>query len=435
MNLSEFGARYSGRTGVIDLMEDLGRALTGGERLEMLGAGNPARIAQIEALWRRRFESIMSAPGALEEMLGNYDSPEGRPGFRRAVADALSAEVGVPIGPQNVCVTGGSQQAMFLLLNLFSGALPGSDRIGRILFPLLPEYIGYEDQPRLKAAVTACRPILSELGPHSFKYGIDHDALVATLEQARSGAADPIGAICVSRPTNPSGNVLTDAELADLSDLATRYDIPLIVDNAYGTPFPHIIFDDRLTGSARPIWNEQVILSMSLSKLGLPGPRTGIVVAAEPIIEALIRVNTILSLANNSVGQFIVEPLLADGTIVEVSHDVIGPYYRGRLEEAEAIAAEALGETVPWAMHRTEGAIFLWMRFPGLPISSFDLYQRLKLRNVIVVPGEYFFFGDPGREQWPHARECIRVNYGRAPEEVERGIAVIADEVRRAWHA
>jgi len=43
-----------------------------------------------------------------------------------------------------------------------------------------------------------------------------------------------IGAICVSRPTNPSGNVLTDEEVERLGVLAQRHDIPLIIDCGTG---------------------------------------------------------------------------------------------------------------------------------------------------------------------------------------------------------
>ena len=44
--------------------------------------------------------------------------------------------------------------------------------------------------------------------------------------------------ICVSRPTNPTGNVITDEELMKLDLLAQQRDIPLVIDNAYGVPFP-----------------------------------------------------------------------------------------------------------------------------------------------------------------------------------------------------
>ena len=44
------------------------------------------------------------------------------------------------------------------------------------------------------------------------------------------------------------------------------YDIPLFIDNAYGLPWPNIIFTEEAT----PYWDSNVILSMSLSKIGLP---------------------------------------------------------------------------------------------------------------------------------------------------------------------
>ncbi|MCC6716051.1 MAG: hypothetical protein IT496_12520, partial [Gammaproteobacteria bacterium] len=63
---------------------------------------------------------------------------------------------------------------------------------------------------------------------------------------------------------------------------------------------------------------------------------------------------------------------------------------------------------------------------------SAGLYQRLKARGVVVLPGHHFF---PGlREAWPHRHECIRVSYTPGDDVVRRGLAIIADEVR-AIHA
>ncbi|MBR7512929.1 aminotransferase class I/II-fold pyridoxal phosphate-dependent enzyme, partial [Mycobacterium tuberculosis] len=71
-----------------------------------------------------------------------------------------------------------------------------------------------------------------------FKYRVDFDTL-ENLAELHNGE---IGAICCSRPTNPTGNVLTDDEMARLEAIAKRFDIPLIIDNAYGMPFPNIIY-------------------------------------------------------------------------------------------------------------------------------------------------------------------------------------------------
>ena len=75
--------------------------------------------------------------------------------------------------------------------------------------------------------------------------------------------------------------------------------------------------------------------------------------------------------------------------------------------------------------------MFLWLWFEGLPITTRELYNRLKARGVLVVPGEFFFFGLD--EPWRHRDECIRINYAHAPDDVRRGIRIIAEEVRRAY--
>jgi hypothetical protein len=67
---------------------------------------------------------------------------------------------------------------------------------------------------------------------------------------------------------------------------------------------------------------------------------------------------------------------------------------------------------------------------PGLPIPVRELYERLKQRGVLVVAGDYFFFGDD-RPDWPHRHECIRVTYSMDEGVVRDGLRIIAEEVRR----
>jgi valine--pyruvate aminotransferase len=408
----------------MDLMDDMGRALAGSERKYMLGGGNPARIPEVEAVWRRRIEELLDTEDGIESMLGNYDTPQGQPAFAEALSGLLREEFGWDLGPENIGVTNGSQTAFFLLLNMFSGP-------DQILFPLLPEYVGYADQGIDEDTFIACRPRVERIDEHTHKYRVDFDAVEARLAAAGHSGTPRIGAICVSRPTNPSGNVLTDREILRLDDLARRYRIPLMIDNAYGMPFPHIVFEDLVEGPAKPIWNENIILGMSLSKIGLPGVRTGIVVASSEVITALSRANAVVSLANTMAGQRIVEPLFRDRSILDLARTKIAPYYRVQSDTAITRVAEAFGTGVPYSVHRVEGSIFLWLWIPDLPISSHELYERLKDRHVIVVPGEYFFFGDPTLDSWDHTRQCMRINYGRPLDDVATGIGIIAEEVRR----
>ena len=50
-------------------------------------------------------------------------------------------------------------------------------------------------------------------------------------------------------------------------------------------------------------------------------------------------------------------------------------------------------EDYPIRIHKPEGAFFLWLWMPGLPMTNAALYKRLKARGVIVVSGHYFFPG------------------------------------------
>lgn len=413
-DFSGFGVRLGTGSGIGELMEDLGQALAcGGPDLKMLGGGQPAAIPGMQAVWRARVEELLGEAGGLERALTAYDPPRGNPRFLAAVAAMFRRTYGWEIGPEHVAVTSGGQSAFFLLFNLLAGRMPDGSR-RRILLPLVPEYIGYADQGIDGDLFRAAAARIEETGPHEFKYRVDFDRLEVTPD---------IAAICASRPTNPTGNVLTDDEVARLSALAEAHGIPLILDNAYGAPFPGIVF-----GAVTPFWAPHVVLTYSLSKIGLPGARTGIVIGPPDLIAALGSMNAIVGLANPNLGQQIVLPMLESGDLLALSRDVVRPFYERKRQLALEAVTEAFGETVPWRVHRCEGALFLWLWFPGLPVSSKELYRRLKQRGVLVIPGECFFFGDEAAAS-RHRHECIRVSYAMDEAVVRDGIRGIAEEV------
>ena len=411
---TRFARRFVRPTGALELMQDLGSA---GPGHHMLGGGNPARIAAVEAVYRRRLAEIAADPAQFGRFAAAYSAPGGESGFRAAVARSLAARYGWPLSERNVALTSGSQSAFFTLFNLFAGEC-GDGRLRRVLLPLAPEYIGYADVGLTEGMLVARRAAIEELPGGFFKYRVRLEGLDAVPD---------VTAICVSRPTNPSGNVLTLDELKSLDAHARARDVPLIVDVAYGAPFPGIQFTEEGL-----LWNENVVLCLSLSKLGLPATRTGIVVAAEPVIEAVTAFNATAALAPGSTGAVIIEPLLVSGELETLCRDVIRPYYEARSRQAVAWLQEAC-VGLPLRIHRPEGAFFLWLWFPGLPIASAELYRRLKARGVFVLSGHHFF---PGLDEpWPHRDECLRINFSQAPESVAAGIRAIADEVRRAFDA
>ncbi|HAU5566666.1 TPA: valine--pyruvate transaminase [Serratia fonticola] len=409
MSFSQFGDKFTQHSGISRLMEDMGEGLRTPGAI-MLGGGNPAQIPAINDYFNQLLLQ-MHQDGKLSEALCNYDGPRGKTLLLDALANMLREELGWPITAQNIALTNGSQSAFFYLFNLFAGRrADGSKK--RVLFPLAPEYLGYADAGLEEDLFVSARPNIELLPEGQFKYHVDFDHLPLN---------EDVGLICVSRPTNPTGNVITDDELMQLDALAQQHGVPLLIDNAYGVPFPGIIFSE-----ARPLWNPNTILCMSLSKLGLPGARCGIIVADESTISAIGNMNGIISLAPGSIGPAIATEMIVRGDLLRLSEEVIKPFYQTKVSETIAILRRYLPED-RCLIHKPEGAIFLWLWFRDLPISTEALYQRLKARGVLMVPGHFFF---PGLEQeWPHTHQCMRMNYVPDAEKIERAVQILAEEL------
>ncbi|MCP5160236.1 MAG: valine--pyruvate transaminase [Hahellaceae bacterium] len=417
MKLSAFGEKFTANAGITSLMDDLGNAMSGDAEMVMMGGGNPGYIPAIHQRLKECMQQILDNDQDFHHLVGVYDPPQGEKSFISHLVRLLNNEFGWKLSERNIALTNGSQSAFFLLFNMFAGE--GADGVDRVIqLPMAPEYIGYADAGLAPDFFHATRPVIQQLDEHLFKYRVDFDKLSIN---------ENTGAICVSRPTNPTGNVITDDELQTLDEMARARQVPLIIDGAYGTPFPNLIFSQ-----ATPCWNENIILCLSLSKFGMPAARTGIVIAREDIIKALSSVNAIVNLTTGSFGAMLARELVRTGEILRLSNDVVRPFYQAKALHAQNVLNREL-KGYPFMLHKPEGAMFLWLWLPGLPVSSQALYERLKAEGVLVVSGHYFF---PGlKDVWQHSQECIRITYSQDDAVVERGLMVLGSVVRGLYDA
>ena len=433
MKFSKFGQKFIQPTGISQLMDDLGDALKSDQPVNMLGGGNPARIEAVNELFLQTYQALGNDGSFREDInstatssMANYSNPQGDAGFIDALVGFFNRHYDWNLTSENIALTNGSQNAFFYLFNLFGGAFTDEQNESvdkSILLPLTPEYIGYSDVHVEGQHFTAVLPHIDEVTHNGeegfFKYRVDFDALenLPALKEGR------IGAICCSRPTNPTGNVLTDEEMAHLAEIAKRYDVPLIIDNAYGMPFPNIIYSDVTLN-----WDDNTILCFSLSKIGLPGVRTGIIVAAPEVIEAVSAMNAVVNLSPTRFGASIATPLVENNAIKDLSDNDIKPFYQQQAKTAVTLLKKELGD-YPLVIHKPEGAIFLWLWFKDLPISTSELYETLKEKGTLIVPSEYFF---PGVDisDYKHAHECIRMSIAADKDTLTKGIAVIGEVVR-----
>lgn len=413
MKLSRFGQKLTSQSGIVNLMEDLGQALNVNPELLFLGGGNPARIPAFEAEVATHLTAIAQNPDGIHKLVGVYQSPKGSEVFIDALVTYIRKNLGWNITAANVATTNGSQSAFFILLNILAGRQDGSSAKKKVVFPMMPEYLGYSDQSSEENMFRSFLPHIEYTSATRFKYRVDFNALAL---------GDQDAALCVSRPTNPTGNVLTNDELDLLSQIAKQQGIPFIIDCAYGDPFPGMVYNQEHVN-----FSPDNIYVISCSKLGMPGVRTGIVVGPQHIIEKVVNVNTVMSLANGNLGPSLMTSLINNGDLAGLCQNTLQPFYRSRRDFAVACVEKHFAG-LPYLLHEPEGAFFLWLWFPELSISSSDLYERMKDKGVLIMDGSHFFFGID--DDWPHAHQCIRLTYCQSENVIKEGIRLLAEEIK-----
>lgn len=381
--------RFEHPTAITQLMDDLNSGVRTDDLL-MLGGGNPALIPAVQQELSTLLQQQLNN-GSLLDAISHYDGPLGSDHFRELAAVELQRQ-GWPIIQANIAITNGSQSAFFTLINLLAGGSSGRGK-GRVVLPMVPEYVGYADLAIEPALFRAQLPkIITEEGQR-FRYQPDLEHLALTGDDAL---------ICLSRPTNPTGHLFSDGDLQQLRQRARCHGIPLLLDLAYGQPFPAIQFSD-----SHYQWQEGEIACLSLSKLGLPGVRTGIVIADPAVIRLLGNFAGVSGLAPGSLGPALAAPLFTNDQLPRWSQQLIRPWYQQR----QQLMVSELLRLLPderFRIHHSQGTFFLWLWFADMGFSADQLYQALKTAGVLVVPGHHFC---PGLHQpWPHAEQCIRLS-------------------------
>ena len=415
--LTQFGEAMSHLTGVRAIMKDIIETLRAGQGREFinLSAGNPVILPEVEQLWRDCTQDLLNS-AEYGEVVCRYGTSQGYGPLVEAICHDFNQRYGLSLTHRHILITPGSQALYFLAAN----ALGGYTRSGQmkdIVLPLSPDYTGYGGISLVPEAVKAYRPTLEvdEAG-HRFKYRPDFSQVQVTADT---------GFVLFSRPCNPTGNVISDDEVRQIADLAAVHQVPVLIDSAYAPPFPALNFTEMT-----PIFGDNILHCMSLSKAGLPGERVGVAIGDPALIEVLECFQTNFCIHSSRYGQAIAARAIASGALADISERVIRPYYQDKFAVLEAALESAMPRSVPWYLHRGEGAIFAWIWFDHLPITDQDLYQRLKQEGVIVVPGNPFF---PGlREDWPHTRQCLRISLTASATELTTAterLAQVVDEL------
>ncbi|MDJ0617938.1 MAG: valine--pyruvate transaminase [Calothrix sp. MO_192.B10] len=418
--LSQIGTQMSNLTGVRAIMKDIIETLRAGAGKQFinLSAGNPLILPEVEQLWRDCTTELL-ASSEYGEVVCRYGSSQGYGPLIEAIANDFNRRYGLKLTDRNILITPGSQSLYFYAANTFGGPTANGE-LKQIVLPLSPDYTGYGGVCLFPEALVAYKPTLDvEETAHKFKYRPDFSQL---------SISENTGCVIFSRPCNPTGNVLTDDEVSKIAALASPYDVPVLIDSAYAPPFPALNFTPMT-----PVFGDNILHCMSLSKAGLPGERIGIAIGDERMIQVLECFQTNMCIHPSRYGQAIAARAINSGALADISKAVINPFYQQKFTVLENTLNAAMPKDLPWFLHRGEGAIFAWLWLKDLPITDWEFYQKLKEVGVIVVPGSTFF---PGlREEWQHKQQCLRISLTGSNEEIAIGMKLLATVAEKTYQS
>lgn len=358
-------------------------------------------LEQFEGACRRVLAE--QGPAALQ-----YSTTEGCPPLRQMIARHL-ARYGIVVGPENVLITSGSQQALDLIAKLLIN--PGD----RVLVEA-PTYLG---------ALQA----FNVFGADYVSVPTDDDGLqTGSLDEAlRSG---PKFMYILPNFQNPGGFTLSLERRETLVALADKYGIPIVEDDPYGQLryegnhlAPLIVLDrDNLRRDTGYHLGNVIYLS-TFSKTLAPGLRLGWMVAPADVISRLVQLKQGADLHTSTFAQMVAYEVARGGFLDEHVRR-LRQVYRQRRD----VMLEALEENFPPSSGVTwthpAGGLFLWARLPD-GMDCHCVLEAALQQNVAFVPGDAFFAsGDDGRRY-------MRLNFSNAaPEMICEGVRRLALAVR-----
>ncbi len=384
-------------------------------KIYLLAAGNPLIIKEMNELWKEYCNDMMKTD-EFGELICRYGSTPGYEPFLETFAQYCNKYYGWNIDESNILVTPGSQIAYFYAVNAFSGQSHGEFK--KILCPILPEYTGYQKLPIKPNTIIGLKPKITYLKENKFQYSLN--------PEIKNLIDENIGMILLSRPNNPTGNILSENEVKDIIRIATEKEAIVTMDGAYLAPIPNLQFH-----KAKPIFRDNILNIFSFSKAGLPGSRIGVIVGNSDLISKLENIQSNICLHSSRLGQGLALHGLRSGKLMDICEKIVNPLYRRKREIAEKIILENLNSDIPVNIHVGKGTFFMWLWFENLPISDLQLYEMLKKQKVFIVPGSFFFLGL--KKPWNHTKECIRISLALPDEDLKEGLKKIIGIIEKIY--
>ncbi|MBP8293216.1 MAG: aminotransferase class I/II-fold pyridoxal phosphate-dependent enzyme [Caldilineaceae bacterium] len=283
--------------------------------------------------------------------------------LREAVAENLRRQNGVPVQREDILITDGGQEALYLLMQALLD--PGDE----ILVPD-PRYTSYDEAIHQAGAKMVLVPTYPE---------DNFDLRAAEVEAAITPKTK---AILIISPSNPTSAVVSPANLRAIAEIAQRHNLVVISDEIY-EKFVYPPAQQISVASLPGMYERTVTLGGFSKTYAMTGWRVGYVAAPADFIATLTAVKAATTGPLSAVSQY---AALAAATGPQ---DVVAEYreiYRRRIQLMKN-GLRDLGFT----FGEPQGAFFVYTNAASSGLAAFELsYLLLKEGHVLIFPGTAF---------------------------------------------
>ncbi|WP_029088627.1 pyridoxal phosphate-dependent aminotransferase [Brevibacterium album] len=320
-----------------------------------------------------------------------YTPNAGIPALRDAVAELYSERWGRALHRENVVVTVGGQEGMFLALR--TAVDPGDD----VLVPN-PSYANYRGQIHLVGANAVDVELSAENG------------FVLTASQIEAALTPRTRALILNTPANPMGAVVPQEELQAIAALAEENGFIVVSDEVY----ERIVHDGDAHVSiaqAAPEF-ERFLMVGSVSKAyAMTGWRVGYIIGPEALLATTTRMKEGVTSCSP---EFVQRAAIAALTGPQEDADAMLEAYRSRRELIVAGLTAIPGVSCA----KAGGAFYVFADIRPSGLGSDEFAERLLVdHRVAVIPGTAFGSGGEG---------FVRLSYATDEATIRRGLAGIA---------
>ncbi|MNK01072.1 putative HTH-type transcriptional regulator YjiR [compost metagenome] len=323
-----------------------------------------------------------------------YGSEKGDLKLREMLTVMLSRDRGLQVDVDNICVTRGSQMAIYLAAKVLVN--PGDC--------IAMEAPGYY----------AVRKIFQESGAVVKEVEVDEDGInVDALEELC--LTTKIKAVYVTPHHQfPTTVIMKAGRRLQLLELSIKYKFAVIEDD-YDHEY-HFGAGNKLALAS----NEKaanVIYISSLSKLIAPAIRIGYITGPLDFMQSLVNLRVQIDRQGDTILEHAIAELMEDGTISRHARKVVA-IYKSRRNLMEACLKENFGSAITF--YKPEGGLAYWIKF-NEPIDFSKYTELLRQKGVqIIPPGSFYLNGQPAN--------YLRLGYGSLNnDELINGLKIMGD--------